>query len=100
MGSTGFNQSWKHPSTDVIKWAGGAHRFYSTYIHERRFKWNDMINVKKRDEMKEIKHILIETDGLMFRVVEVEVDSPNLNHPPSVEEVNRANGTRWIKAIF
>jgi beta-lactamase superfamily II metal-dependent hydrolase len=98
MGAVGFAQGWKHPSTDVIKWAGGAHRFYSTYIHERRFTWEDMLDAKKHAAMQEIKHILIETDGIMFRIVEIEVDNPDPNNPPSVKKVKRSDGTRWIKA--
>ncbi|GAF67517.1 unnamed protein product, partial [marine sediment metagenome] len=29
MGKRGFNKGWKHPSSDVIEWVGGAHHFYS-----------------------------------------------------------------------
>ena len=98
LGSTGFGQSWKHPSTDVIKWAGGAHRFYSTYTHERRFKWDEMRDAEKREAMQELTHVLIETDGKMFRVVEVDAEEGDPNQPPTVSQVKRANGTRWIKA--
>lgn len=66
MGEYGFNH-WKHPRTDVVKWAGGAHRFYSTYLHERKFKWSDMNTASKRKSMEELTHILIETDGERFR---------------------------------
>lgn len=98
MGYRGFFTNWHHPSTDVIKWAGKAHRFYSTYIHERRFKWSDMNDEEKHNDMLELKHILIETDGLWFRLVEVDIDANNLNNPPTVQQTRRGNGTRWIKA--
>ncbi len=98
MGPFGFGTSWKHPSINVVKWAGGTHRFYSTYIHERRFNWDDMKDEEKRSKMIETKHILIETDGKWFRVVEVDVDATDLNNPPTVKQTRRGNGTRWIKA--
>ena len=98
MGHQGFFTNWQHPSTDVIKWAGGAHRFYSTYIHERKFKWSDMDNEEKQNAMLELKHILIETDGNWFRLVEVDINGSNLNAPPTVQQTRRGNGTRWIKA--
>jgi len=97
MGKQGFNTRWKHPSTDVVKWAGGAHRFYSTYIHERKFKWSDMSDEAKLNDLLEQKHILIETDGKWFRLVEVDLDSIDLNNPPTVQQTRRGNGTRWIK---
>lgn len=97
MGKQGFNTRWKHPSTDVVKWAGGAHRFYSTYIHERKFKWSDMTDETKLNDLLEQKHILIETDGKWFRLVEVDLDSIDLNKPPTVQQTRRGNGTRWIK---
>ncbi len=98
MGEKGFGTSWKHPSPEVIRWAGGAHRFYSTHIHERRFSWDAMRDAGKFSEMLERTHILIETDGLMFRVVEVDARSNDLNNPPPVRKVKRSNGTRWIEA--
>lgn len=98
MGHRGFFSNWQHPSTDVIKWAGGAHRFYSTYIHERRFRWSDMNDEEKQNDMLEPKHILIETDGDWFRLVEVDINASNLNTPPTVQQTRRGNGTRWIKA--
>jgi len=98
MGPKGFSTSWKHPSTKVIKWTGGAHRFYSTYIHERKFNWDDMKEEKKRLKMIEKKHILIETDGEWFRLVEVDNLATDLNNPPTIKQTRRGNGTRWIKA--
>ena len=61
----------QHPSTDVIKWLGGPHRVYHTFIHERRFKWADITTDALRQAMIEQKHILIETDGSWFRLVEL-----------------------------
>lgn len=98
MGKQGFNTRWKHPSTEIVKWAGGAHRFYSTYIHERKFKWSDMNDETKRNDMLELKHILIETDGKWFRLVEVDLDTVDLNKSLPVKQTRRGNGTRWIKA--
>lgn len=98
MGQRGFSTSWRHPCTKVIKWAGKAHRFYSTYIHEKKFKWNDMHDKDKRNDMVELKHILIETDGIWFRLVEVDIDANNLNTPPTVQQARRGNGTQWILA--
>ena len=93
QGSRGV-RGWKHPSTDVIKWLGGPHRVYNTHIHERRFSWEDF----DEDRMLEQKHVLIETDGKYFRVVEVHTDAWDLNSPPSVAATRRSHGTRWIKA--
>jgi beta-lactamase superfamily II metal-dependent hydrolase len=98
MGPKGFGRSWKHPSAEAIGWAGGAHRFYSTHIHERRFKWSEMGSVEAKNEMLERKHVLIETDGVMFRVVELDAEEFDGGAVPSVSEVRRSNGTRWIAA--
>jgi beta-lactamase superfamily II metal-dependent hydrolase len=98
MGKRGFALDWKHPSTDVVQWAGGAHLFYSTYIHERKFDWNDMKNAEKQKNMLEKKHILIETDGKWFRLVEIDSSVNDLSKIPTVEQTSRGNGTYWIKA--
>jgi hypothetical protein len=104
MGDKGFRSkamssaAWEHPSTDVIQWVGGAHRFYSTFIHERRFRYEDIDTEAKRERMIERAHILIETDGAWFRVVEIPADDPGLGAIPSVQATRRGNGTRWIKA--
>ncbi len=98
MGPRGAGQSWKHPSPEVIKWCGGAHRFYSTQMHERRFKWEDLTTAASLQAMFETKHILIETDGTWFRVVEVPLDWGDLDSPPTVKATKRGNGTRWIRA--
>ena len=60
---------------------GGAHHFYSTYIHEKIFSWNEVPDVFDPEDYEEISHILIETDGDYFRIVEVSVGYPNLNQP-------------------
>ena len=52
----------------------------------------------KRNDMVELKHILIETDGIWFRLVEVDIDANNLNTPPTVQQARRGNGTQWILA--
>ena len=45
--------------------------------------------------MIEEKHVLIETDGKRFRVLEV----ADASKPPmGVREVRRGDGTRWINA--
>ena len=104
MGDKGFQskamnrRNWQHPDTDVIRWLGGAHRFYSTFIHEKRFKWSDITTEEERQEMIERKHILIETDGEWFRVVELPLDHSDPGNPPTVRETRRSNGTRWVRA--
>jgi beta-lactamase superfamily II metal-dependent hydrolase len=104
MGNQGFKSkamysgNWQHPSTDVIRWLGGAHRVYHTFIHERRFRWNEIDTDAKRRQMIERSHILIETDGRWFRVVEIPVDGGDPRHPPDVRDTRRGNGTRWIRA--
>ena len=92
MGSRGFRADWKHPSKSVIRWLGGSHRVYHTYIHERRFSYSDLDRV--RNSLIEKKHVLIETDGQWFRIVEVE----NPADIPDVRETTRGHGTRWISA--
>ena len=104
MGDTGFrskqmySRNWQHPSTDVIRWLGGSHRVYHTFIHERRFKWINITTDAKRQAMIERTQILIETDGDWFRLVELPVDNADLHAPPSVTQTRRGNGTRWIRA--
>lgn len=103
MGQRGFkskklgSRNWQHPDTEVIKWLGGFHRVYHTYIHEKFFKWENLDSDAKHDKLIERRHILIETDGKWFRVVEVE-NNEQINHPPSVRDTRRGNGTRWIRA--
>lgn len=101
-GDYGFVQH-KHPGPEAIKWMGGAHRFYNTSIHERKFSFRDLHRDARRkflDEvMSEHSHVLIETDGNWFRVVEVPaVYQDILSKVLSVDQVRRSNGTRWIKA--
>jgi hypothetical protein len=93
MGSKGF-AVWGHPSTDVIGWLGGAHRVYHTHLHERKFDYGSLTALA-RAEMIENKHVVIETDGRWFRVVEV--DDARVD-PPPVQKVRRGDGTRWISA--
>ncbi len=106
MGPAGFkskplhgSKGWQHPSTDVIRWLGGHHRVYCTEIHEKPFKWEELTSKAKHDAMREPSHILIETDGEWFRVVEIPDSRPDLiGSPPSVEQTRRGNGTQWILA--
>ena len=104
MGDVGFKSkqmssgAWEHPSTDVIEWLGGPHRVYHTFAQEKAFKWDDIVSEAKRQSMIEKAHILIETDGKWFRLVEIPVDSGSPLHPPTVTQTRRGNGTQWIKA--
>ncbi|KPK76097.1 MAG: hypothetical protein AMJ79_08235 [Phycisphaerae bacterium SM23_30] len=97
MGTRGFTPSWRHPNPTVISWLGGSHRVYHTLIHEKRFKWANLVTQSARRKMHEFSHILIETDGKWFRIVEVDEDE-NPNFPPTVRETRRGDGTRWIRA--
>ena len=105
MGEEGFeskamkgNGAWQHPSTKIIEWLGGPQRFYSTFIHEKRFDWNMIKTEADRQAMIEIRHILIETDGQWFRLVEVPVGASDYTTPPDVSKVKRSDGTQWIRA--
>jgi hypothetical protein len=100
MGSRGFGNSWKHPNPELISSLGRAHRFYSTYIHEKRFDSETFSDASALEEMIETERrtILIETDGEWFRLVEIPVDQVNLNEPPSVKSTHSGNGTLWINA--
>ena len=97
MGPRGFTTSWRHPSNEVIKWLGGSHRVYHTFIHEKRFNWSDLQTVEDRERMHERSHILIETDGVRFRIVEVDAEEGDPISPPTVQQTRRSNGTRWIR---
>ncbi len=82
-----------HPSADVVKWAGRAHRIYHTHIHERKFPAGHL-DAATQEALIEGSHVLIETDGTWFRVVET--DDPR--SVPGVDDVARGDGTRWIRA--
>jgi hypothetical protein len=47
--------------------------------------------------MIEEAHILIETDGKWFRIVEVP-ETFDLAHIPTVAQTRRGDGTRWVRA--
>jgi len=100
----GNNQAWQHPSPDVVRWLGGPHRVYHTFVHERRFDWEEIDTTQERTELIERTHVLIETDGEWFRLVEIPApDNPRdstigLDPPPTVRATRRGNGTRWIRA--
>ena len=95
MGSQGFGPKWKHPSEEVVRWMGGSHRIYSTYIHERRFKYEDLSTELARNAFVESSHVVVKTDGNWFRIVEVEDPTAPV---PSVAETKRGDGTRWVSA--
>jgi beta-lactamase superfamily II metal-dependent hydrolase len=82
-----------HPSVESVRWSGGAHRIFHTHIHERKFPAGDLTAAQK-EALREETHVLIETDGAWFRVVETR----NPNQVLAVPDVKRGNGTRWIKA--
>jgi hypothetical protein len=96
MGSYGFIESnYKHPNETTIGALGGSARFYSTFIHERDFERANM-SASELEEMMEDTHVLIETDGQFFRIVEVRRTGtptilPLVSVPPT-------RGTRWIRA--
>lgn len=113
LGRMGFRSkqmgsyAWQHPSTDVIRWLGGPHRVYRTLTHEKWFDWDDLETWPDHEALVETSrvdgqevdgtHILIETDGRWFRVVEVAIGS-DLANPPTPRDVRRGDGTRWILA--
>ncbi|UCG62131.1 MAG: hypothetical protein JSV52_02255 [Candidatus Zixiibacteriota bacterium] len=100
MGPRGFGNSWRHPNPGLIKRLGRSHRFYSTYIHEKRFDTTDFKDAESLAELIETdrRTILIETDGDWFRLVEIPDSQNDLNMPPSVKSTHSGNGTRWINA--
>lgn len=104
MGETGAQSqamrsaAWQHPSTEIIRLLGGAHRVYLTQLAERRFDWAAVTNTDLLHDLYEPQHILIETDGHVFRIVEVPLDWPDPNTPPTVAQTTRSDGTRWIRA--
>jgi hypothetical protein len=103
MGDVGFKSkkmsslAWQHPSMDVIEWLGGPHRVYHTFVVEKAFNWNDVTSEAIRSSLIEKTHILIETDGKWFRLVEIPVGN-SVHFPPTIAQTRRGDGTRWIKA--
>jgi len=104
MGDKGFRSkalesgAWQHPADEVVRWLGGAHRAYLTFAHEKRFDWEEVTTEAARRALIERSHILIETDGTWFRVVEVHLDGGDPSAPDPVQEVRRGDGTRWVRA--
>ncbi len=98
MGPTGFSTSWRHPCSEVIQWLGGSHRVYHTLIHEKRFSWSNLQTSEEREQMYEKSHILIETNGEWFRIVEVDAEDGDPAAPPTVRQTRRSHGTQWIRA--
>lgn len=96
MGSYGFVESnYKHPNEKTILKLGGASRFYSTFIEEKEFERATM-NDSDLLELVEDTHVLIETDGDVFRIVEVERTGFPVITP--ITQVGLTKGTRWIGA--
>lgn len=95
MGGAGF-MAYGHPSVDTIATLGGVKRFYSTYVREIKFDRDKLTNDEKIQKVVEDTHVLIETDGQRFRVVEVGTkhDSPIFD----VKDVPADKGTPWISA--
>ena len=93
MGGAGF-MAYGHPSLDTIATLGGARRFYSTYVREVRFDRARLTTPEKIQAVVEDTHVLIETDGERFRIVEVGTkhDSPIF----AVNDVPADKGTPWI----
>ncbi|MDJ0982344.1 MAG: hypothetical protein QNI94_12005, partial [Kiloniellales bacterium] len=77
-------------------WLGGPTRNYHTYIHEDPFTWSEMAGEAARLNMAERSHVLLETDGTCFRVVEVQEAGDAGWTPPGVRETGEGHGTRWI----
>lgn len=103
MGKGGFGNPFFHPRAEIVEWLGGAHRVYHTHIQEKKFAWDELKkDAEKKQDMLEGSHILIETDGKWFRLVEIhDKDPPALPKPivvPPVDKVRRSDGTRWISA--
>ncbi|MCP4706181.1 MAG: hypothetical protein GY865_16400 [candidate division Zixibacteria bacterium] len=106
MGGTGFKSKivsgprtgWQHPSDSLIRMLGGANRFFSTYVKEQSFLWKNMIHKDSLTKLIEKTHILIETDGKRFRIVEIDADKKGPITIPIVENVDRGDGTWWIEA--
>ena len=96
MGEKGFGYSWKHPNTKIVRWMGGAHKVFHTYAEEKYINWYGDETIKKED-FKERSHILIETDGVWFRVVEIEPGKES-GPIPIVQDVRAGDGTQWVKA--
>lgn len=108
MGEQGFKSkklkknNWQHPDPKVISWLGGSHRVYHTLIEEKKFRWENLTTLAKHKKMYEAEpdhsHILIETDGQWFRIVEIDAGGEGPLVPRTVKKTPRGDGTRWIKA--
>ena len=94
MGGAGFMQ-YKHPDEALITTLGGALRFYSTYIQEETFVRKNLTDEQKT-RLVEDTHVLIETDGARFRIVEV--STLHDAEVPGMDDVLEGNGTPWIDA--
>lgn len=95
MGGAGF-MAYGHPSLDTMATLGGPKRFYSTYVREITFDRTKLTTPEKIAKVVEDTHVLVETDGERFRIVEVGTkhDSPIFD----VNDVPADKGTPWISA--
>ena len=97
MGKHGFAPPFKHPRTEIIDWLGGPDCVYHTHIHEKKFDWNKILESGDLNSMVEGSHVLVETDGVWFRIVEIhERGNPIAVDPVAL--VRKSDGTRWIRA--
>jgi hypothetical protein len=95
MGGAGF-MAYGHPSLETIATLGGVKRFYSTYVREIKFDRAKLTTDEKIKKVVEDTHVLVETDGERFRIVEV-----GTKHDAPIFEVNDVpadKGTPWISA--
>ena len=95
-GSPSAAAASSHPSLDTVETLGGVKRFFSTYVHEVEFDRSKLTSDKKIQKVVEDTHVLIETDGERFRILEVGTkhDSPLFD----VNDVPADKGTPWISA--
>ena len=95
MGGAGF-MAYGHPALETIAPLGGVKRFYSTYVREIEFDRAKLTTDKKIQKVVEDTHVLIETDGDRFRIIEVGTkhDAPIFD----VNDVPADKGTPWISA--
>ena len=70
---------------------------YRTYLKEMLLRWDEIDSEAELEPFIERKHVLVETNGTWFRVVEVPVDGDK-RRIPTVTSTVRSDGTRWIRA--
>jgi beta-lactamase superfamily II metal-dependent hydrolase len=85
------------PETTAIRLLGGFHRVFHTLLHEKAFSYAHIQSFEDLERLVEDSHVLVETDGTWFRVVEV-ARKARTPEPPTVARTARGDGTRWIRA--